>query len=101
MPQNSPCPLVNLTFELPTLEDHYSTVSDTNNLLNSLYATYNATSPYSFYSYPISKFAVSEYQFCQIDEDSGVNPGHSEFVLLDIVRGCEVEGNYSKLDSIQ
>jgi hypothetical protein len=58
------------------------TISDLNSLLPPIYGAYNSTSPYSFYSYPISKFSVSEYEFCQINEDVGDSPGHNDFVLL-------------------
>ena len=43
------------------------TMSDASNLLPPIYGAYNSTSPYSFYSYPIIKFAVSEYEFCGIN----------------------------------
>ena len=59
MPTTEYCPLVNATFSVPTLEDHYLRLSDTGAKLNPFYGTFNATSPYSFYSYPISKFTVS------------------------------------------
>ena len=61
MPSTEPCPFVNVTFSIPELEDHYSLLSDSGNLLSRFYASFNATSPYSFYSYPVSKFTVSEY----------------------------------------
>lgn len=100
MPSSEPCPYVNVTFAIPSLEDHYLPISDPAIVLPSLYATFNATSPYSFYSYPVSKFAVSEYEFCLIDEDSGLTPDRVEFVLLNQKRGCADAGPYHTLDSI-
>lgn len=35
-----------------------------------------------------------------MDTDSGLDPGHSDFTLLNIVRGCAGIGNYSLLDSM-
>lgn len=100
MPNSQPCPFVNATFGIPTLEDHYLQFTDSSNLLSALYGTYNSTSPYSFYSYPISKFAVSEYEFCLIDEDGGLTPDRVQFVLLNQRRGCADPGVYQTLDSI-
>lgn len=91
--KSEPCPLVNLTGMIPTLEDHYRVVLDDDQVLNTFYVTYNATSPYSFYSYPLSKMVVSEHEFCLIDDDSGLSPDHSEFILLNSERGCEETGN--------
>lgn len=69
-------------------------------MLNPLYVSYNSTSPYSFYSYPFIKFTVSEDMFCQMELDTGITPDHSDFVLLNTMRGCATKGNYSQLDSL-
>ena len=98
MPTAASCPFVNISFSLFPLEDHYSTVNDTDGVLNSLYVAFNSTSPYSFYSYPIIKFAVQEYDFCQMDQDLGINPAHSDFILLNVERGCAASGNFTQLD---
>lgn len=100
MPTSEPCPFVNMSFTSFALEDHQVTVNDPNHMLNPLYVSYNSTSPYSFYSYPFIKFTVSEDMFCQMDQDTGINPDHSDFVLLNILRGCATKGNYSQLDSM-
>ncbi len=59
MPIGDNCPVVNISFSSFTLEDNYFTVLNSGPLMNTLYATFNATSPYSFYTYPISKLVVS------------------------------------------
>ena len=100
MPNGSPCPYVNISFSPFSLEDHYSVVPDSNNILNPLYASYNSTSPYSFYSYPFIKFTVSEYEFCEMDQDAGIDPNHSDFILLNYARGCASVGQYNRLDSM-
>lgn len=64
-----------------------------------MYATFNSTSPYSFYSYPVIKFDVQEHEFCQMDLDLGISPSHSDYILLNIQRGCASQGNYTLLDS--
>ena len=84
VPQSESCPYVNISFTQFALEDHMVVVNDPNTMLEKLYASYNSTSPYSFYAYPVVKFAVSEYEFCQMDQDLGVNPGHSDYVLLSV-----------------
>lgn len=99
VPMGQPCPLVNISFTAFTLEDHMVTLSNTNMSLPNMYASYNSTSPYSFYTYPVSKFAVSEYEFCEMDIDTGLDPSHSDFILLNIQRGCAFPGNYTALDS--
>jgi hypothetical protein len=100
VPAGEPCPYVNISFSAFALEDHQNVATGSTQFLKTLFASYNSTSPYSFYSYPITKFAVSEYQFCQMDADSGLNPAHSDFVLLNYARGCAREGNYSLLDQM-
>ena len=100
MPTLEPCPYVNISFSNFTLEDHVSTATNSLSILPTMYLSFNSTSPYSFYSYPAIKFAVSEYQFCQMDQDSGLTPNHSDFVLLNYARGCGREGNYTALDSM-
>jgi hypothetical protein len=99
MPTTDPCPYVNISFSPFPLEDHYLTVSDTNTMINPIYVSYNSTSPYSFYSYPFIKFAVSEYEFCQMNQDTGKNPDHSDYILLNKVRGCASKGNWTLLGS--
>lgn len=61
VPNNEACPIVNISFTAFALENHTFTATDTENKLNTLHLVYNSTSPYSFYAYPVSKFAVSEY----------------------------------------
>lgn len=100
LPTSEPCPFVNISYANFTLEDHVSVVTDTPSVLSPLYVSYNSTSPYSFYSYPISKFTVSEYYFCLMDQDTGIDPTHSDFILLNSQRGCASSGNYTTLDSI-
>jgi hypothetical protein len=68
--------------------------------LPDIYGAYNSTSPYSFYSYPVIKFTVSEGEFCQINDDTGVSGNHVDFVLLSVPRGCASEGNYTQIDEI-
>lgn len=99
MPSTDTCPYVNISFTSFALEDHYTTVTDTDNILSPIYVSYNSTSPYSFYSYPFIKFAVSEYQFCQMDQDTGISTDHSDFLLLKSARGCAKVGNYTRLNS--
>ena len=70
---------------------------DLDGLLPKIYGAYNSTSPYSFYSYPIIKFSVSEDTFCQINEDTGVSDSHTDFVLLSMPRGCATVGNYTAI----
>lgn len=82
------------------LEDQIYIADDAGGLLGKMYGAYNSTSPYSFYSYPVVKFAVSEGQFCKINEDTGVSENHMDFVLLSVPRGCAEEGNYSLIDEI-
>lgn len=98
MPGSEPCPFVNISFTPFTLEDHSAVVNDPSSMLNTLYVSYNSTSPYSFYSYPFVKFKVSEYEFCQMDEDTGIDPSHSDYLLMKSLRGCAVRGNYTQLD---
>ena len=74
--------------------------TETNAGQTRMYAAFNATSPYSFYSYPVSKFRVSEYQFCLMDEDTGIDPDHSDFILFNTERGCVQEGNFTTIDSM-
>lgn len=100
MPSGSTCPYVNISFTSFPLEDHQSTVNDPLSMLSPLYVSYNSTSPYSFYSYPFIKFSVSEYEFCEMDQDTGIDPLHSDFVLLNIQRGCARTGKYTQLDSM-
>ena len=95
MPNGENCPYVNVTFVEPTLETYKATIEDGTILMSPLYGIFNATSPYSFYNYPISDFKVSEYEFCLISEDSGLHPDHSDFLLLNIERGCAETGNLS------
>ena len=59
VPENDPCPLVNITEDVPSLDEHYRLLVDADNILESYYGTFNATSPYTFEAYPISKMAVS------------------------------------------
>ena len=73
-------------------------MTDNTSKLNTLYMSFNSTSPYSFYSYPFIKFGVQEYEFCQIDQDLGIDPGHSDYILLKIQRGCAAVGNFTQLD---
>ncbi len=80
-----------------SLESHIYTAEDLDGLLGTIYGAYNSTSPYSFYSYPVIKLAVSEDIFCQINEDTGVSDTHTDFVLLSMPRGCEKEGNYTTI----
>ena len=98
VPTAETCPFVNISFTLFALEDHYTTVTDSGSILNTMYMSFNSTSPYSFYSYPFIKFAVQEYEFCQIDQDLGINPSHSDYILLKIQRGCAGVGNFTQLD---
>ena len=77
MPNNEDCPFVNLTIAPPTLESNTVLIENGTILSNPLYGIFNATSPYSFYTYPINDFKVSEYEFCLISEDTGIDPGHS------------------------
>lgn len=100
MPTGENCPLVNISFTAFSLEDNYFTVLNSAPLMKTLYAAFNSTSPYSFYTYPIGKLVVSEYEFCQIDTDTGLDPQHSDFVLLKYARGCAKAGNYSRLGSM-
>ena len=100
VPSGSACPLVNISFTMFTLEDHYSVAEDNASLLSPLYYSFNSTSPYSFYSYPVAKMAVSEYEFCLMDEDTGIDTNHSDYVLLNTARGCAEKGNYSSLASL-
>jgi hypothetical protein len=65
-----------------------------------LYGAFDSTSPYSFYSYPINRFAVSEYEFCLIDTDSGLSPEHDDYVLLNNYRGCSETGNYTTIETM-
>jgi hypothetical protein len=58
---NTTCPFVNISFTPFALEDNYRAVNDPTAVLNPLYVAYNSTSPYSFYSYPFIRFAVSEF----------------------------------------
>lgn len=74
--------------------------NDPDKILPTIYAAFNSTSPYSFYSYPIVKFSVSEGEFCQINEDTGLSGSHEDFVLLSVPRGCASEGNYTEIDEI-
>jgi hypothetical protein len=69
-------------------------------VLPNIYAVFNSTSPYSFYSYPITSFKVSEYQFCLIDSDTGIDPNHADFVLINTYSGCMEPGNYSIFDNM-
>ena len=80
-----------------SLESHIYTAVDLDGLLPKIYAAYNSTSPYSIYSYPIIKFAVSEDTYCQINEDTGVSDNHVDFVLLSMPRGCQTTGNYTTI----
>ena len=98
VPTAESCPYVNMSFTLFALEDHYSTLTDNESVLNTLYASFNSTSPYSFYSYPMIKFAVEEFEFCQMDQDMGISPSHSDYILLNIQRGCADRGNFTQLD---
>ena len=100
VPLSEPCPFVNISFSAFSLEDNYVTVTDSATYLKTMYASFNSTSPYSFYSYPIANFAASEYEFCQIYQDSGLDPDHSDFLLLNYPRGCAGKGNYTLLDSM-
>lgn len=68
--------------------------------LPKLYASFDSTSAYSFYSYPIVNFKVEEYQFCLIDTDQGIDPDHSDYLLLNNYRGCAQVGNYTTIDTI-
>ena len=98
VPNSESCPFVNISFTLPALEDHYTSVTDSDGVLNTLYMSFNSTSPYSFYSYPFIKFAVQEYEFCQIDQDLGIDPAHSDYILLNVQRSCAGVGNFTQLD---
>lgn len=100
VPISEPCPYVNISFSSFSLENNSLVISDTESLLPTMKAAYNSTSPYSFYTYPIVKFQISEYEFCLMDEDSGIDPDHSDFILLSESRGCVELGNYSTLDSL-
>lgn len=97
MPKGDRCPYVNVTFGQPTIEDNKQLIEGSL-FENPLYGIFNATSPYSFYTYPIENFRVSEHEFCLIEEDTGLNPDHSDFILLNIERGCAQVGNLSQLD---
>jgi len=35
-----------------------------------------------------------------MDMDTGIDPLHSDFILLNIARGCAETGNYTKLSSM-
>ena len=59
VPMSEPCPLVNISMNMFSLEDNIYTAEDLDNLLPKIYGAYNSTSPYSFYSYPVIKFSVS------------------------------------------
>ena len=89
MPQGSPCPFVNITSSYTNLEDNQVLISDVDQVYDKvLLGVFNATSPYSFYNYPVSQFTVSEYNFCLINEDTGIDPDHRDFILLTKNRGC-------------
>jgi hypothetical protein len=99
VPVGEPCPLVNVSFTPFQLEDHFLTVPDPDQVLPTLYASFNSTSPYSFYAYPVAKLGAQEFEFCQMEQDLGISPSHSDYVLLNVQRGCASEGNWSLLDS--
>ena len=101
MPQGTQCPFVNLRLNFSNLEENQVLIADADQVYNKeLYGVFNATSPYSFYNYPISQFMVSEYRFCLINEDSGIDPDHTDFILLTKERGCAQEGNFTTIDSM-
>lgn len=52
---------MNVTFNEPTVENNKKVIEDGVIFENAFYGIYNATSPYSFYTYPIHDFMVSEY----------------------------------------
>jgi hypothetical protein len=67
IPVTEPCPYVNLSYTAFPLENNMITISSSN--LPNLYAAFDSTSAYSFYSYPIVNFKVDEYEFCLIETD--------------------------------
>jgi hypothetical protein len=67
---SEPCPYVNISFSQFSLEDNFVVVTNSASKLKAKYAHFNVP-PYSFSSYLITEFAVSDYQFCQIDQDTG------------------------------
>ena len=88
IPTSEPCPYVNVSYSNFELENNTLVINDPESLLPALNALFNSTSPFSFYTYPIIKFKVSEFEFCLMDEDSGLDLDHSDFILLSETRGC-------------
>lgn len=98
VPVTEHCPFVNVSFTAFALESNMMTISSSQ--LRDFYAAFDSTSAYSFYSYPLVDFMVDEYQFCLINTDQGIDPYHSDYVLLNNYRGCADVGNYTIFDTI-